>query len=45
MDKKKNSGKSSSGPKLEPGMILIDPAEVYFTFSRIRPFFSCGRPI
>jgi arabinogalactan endo-1,4-beta-galactosidase len=23
----------------------IDPMIVYFTFSRIRPFFSCGRPI
>jgi len=26
-------------------MIEIDPAIVYFTFSRVRPFFSCGRPI
>ena len=39
MDKKK--GKKP----LDPGMIEIDPSHVYFTFSRIRPFFSCGRPI
>jgi len=30
---------------LEPGTIEIDPSVVYFTFSRIRPFFSCGRTI
>jgi hypothetical protein len=26
-------------------MIELDPALVYFTFSRVRPFFSCGRPV
>lgn len=41
MDKKK--GKTSI--KLDPGLLEIDPSLIYFTFSRIRPLFSCGRPI
>lgn len=44
MDKKK-SNKSGPSKSLDPGMIEIDPSLVYFTFSRIRPTFSCGRPI
>lgn len=27
------------------GTYLIHPSEIYFTFSRIRPVFSCGRTI
>ena len=30
--------KASGGPR-------VDPSSIYFTFSRIRPFFSCGRKI
>ena len=30
---------------LGPDEIEIDPDIIYFTFSRVRPFFSCGRPV
>lgn len=33
-------GTAEKGP-----MIRIDPADIYFTFSRIRPKFSCGRSV
>ena len=26
-------------------MVEVDPSIIYFTFSRVRPFFSCGRPV
>jgi hypothetical protein len=40
----KASGKKQQGAK-NSDELDIDPALVYFTFSRVRPFFSCGRPV
>lgn len=37
--------KTTKSLPLEPGTVEIDPSLVYFTFSRVRPMFSCGRPI
>jgi hypothetical protein len=38
-------GKQSKPKPLGPDEIEVDPDIVYFTFSRVRPFFSCGRPV
>ena len=38
-------GKQGKAKPLGPDEIEIDPDIVYFTFSRVRPFFSCGRPV
>lgn len=43
---KKNEGKGAKkAAKLKPGELEIDPREIRFTHSRIRPFFSCGRRV
>ena len=44
MESGKKSSSSKSG-KLGSDEVDIDPEIVYFTFSRVRPFFSCGRPV
>lgn len=36
---------TASPEALPDGTHLIDPSLIYFTFSRIRPVFSCGRTI
>lgn len=42
MAKKKGGGDAA---KKNSGDVLLDPREIRFTHSRIRPFFSCGRRV
>ena len=44
MGKKKAEAKKERGSG-QSGLVEIDPAEVYFTHSRVRPQFSCGRRV
>ena len=45
MESGKKSSSSRSSAKLGADEVDIDPEIIYFTFSRVRPFFSCGRPV
>lgn len=44
--KQKGGGKASSSGSLGKGLIEIDPEQIYFTHSRVRPFFTgCNKRI
>jgi hypothetical protein len=43
MPKKGSSKATGGGSDADGALAMVDPTPIYFTFSRIRPQFSCGR--